>query len=173
MTQRLTVGKIVNTHGLRGEVRVIAETDFPEQRFAPGSKLFVETSPATPVTVASTRQHKQFTLVTFTGLTDINQVEAFKGHALTVDAAVLAHDLAPDTYYYADIVGLTIITDAGETLGTVSEILPLGPNDVWVVQRPGKADVLLPFLKSVVTKVDLATKTAYVTVPEGLIDDAD
>ncbi|MCX2455951.1 ribosome maturation factor RimM [Lacticaseibacillus nasuensis] len=173
MPDRYKVGTIVNTHGVRGEVRVIATTDFPAERFAKGSQLIVETTPPTPVTVASARKHKQFTLLTFTEFADMDAVLPFKGHDLSVPAAAVKPLTEPDTYYYRDIIGLTVIDDTGATLGKVSEILTPGPNDVWVIPRPGKPDILLPFLKSVVTAIDLDAKVAHVVVPEGLIDDAD
>lgn len=172
MAERYLVGKIVNTHGIRGEVKVVPVTDFPEQRFAKGSKLVIEAKTPLPVTVVNARLQKQMYLLTFAGFDDINAIEKYKGCELTVDEADQA-ELAPGEYYYHDLVGLTVIDQAGQTLGQVSEILSPGANDVWVIPRPGKSDILLPFLKSVVLDIDLAQKVAHVEVPEGLIDDAD
>ncbi|WP_461213160.1 ribosome maturation factor RimM [Lacticaseibacillus sp. GG6-2] len=166
------VGNIVNTHGIKGELRVIATTDFPKQRFAPGAKLVIDTTPPTNVTVASSRKHKGFILVTLTGYADINQVEAFKGHTLNVTEAE-QQALTEGEYYYRDIIGLHVIDQNDTELGVVSEILSPGANDVWVIPRSGKSDVLLPFLKDVVKSIDVANKVAHVEVPEGLIDDAD
>lgn len=172
-SKRYLVGKIVNTHGLRGEVRVIATTDFAAERFAAGSKLVVETNPPTPVTVASSRTHKGLTLVQFEGYADIDAVLPFKGQELTVAAEDQQPLHEPDSYYYHDIIGLTVIAVSDEKIGTVREILSPGPNDVWVITRPGKSDLLLPFLKSVVTEVNLDRREAHVVVPEGLDNDAD
>ncbi|WP_390404658.1 ribosome maturation factor RimM [Lacticaseibacillus jixiensis] len=166
------VGNIVNTHGIRGEVRVIATTDFPEERFKKGTKLVIDTTPNTEVVVASSRKHKDFTLLTFDGYDNINQVEVFKGHTLNVTEEE-QQPLDEGEYYYRDIIGLSVIDQSGQTLGEVTEILSPGANDVWVIKRPGKSEVLLPFLKSVVLSIDLATRTAHVDVPEGLIDDED
>ena len=66
-----------------------------------------------------------------------------------------------------------MIDQHDQKLGVVSEILSPGANDVWVIPRPGKSDVLLPFIKSVVLSIDVASKIAHVDVPEGLIDDED
>lgn len=118
------------------------------------------------------REHKGLTLLTFKDYTDINQVLPFKGKKLQVTETAL-QPLDEGSYYYKDIIGLTVIDEQGQTLGKVNEILSPGPNDVWVIPRSGKSDILLPFLKSVVQSIDLDQKVAHVIVPEGLIDDAD
>lgn len=172
MAELYTVGKIVNTHGIRGELKVLPVTDFPEQRFAAGSQLVIEGKQQTPVTVQAARKQKNLYLLKLKEYDNINDVERFKGLDLGVaEADVQA--LEAGEYYYHDIIGLTVIDQTGATLGQVSEILSPGANDVWVIPRPGKPDVLLPFLKSVVQSIDLAAKVAHVEVPEGLIDDAD
>lgn len=166
------VGKIVNTHGIRGEVRVIATTDFTDNRFKKGTQLVVEMPTGfTPVTVATMRQHKQFYLLQFEGYGNINDVEPFKGHNLKVAASQRADQLAADEYYYGDIIGLEVIEEAdGTSYGKVNEILNPGPNDVWVIKKRGRQDLLLPFLKSVIKRIDLDAGKAYVEVPEGLIE---
>lgn len=174
MPEYYPVGKIVNTHGIRGEVRVMANTDFPDERFKKGAKLFVLSQPAKAVTVASKRKHKDFTLLTFEGYGDINEVLPFKGMELAVDAATLeTAPLKQDEFYYKDIIGMDIKTEDGTLVGQVKEIMELGPNDVWVVKRTGKHDLLLPFIKSVVLTVDVNAKTATVDIPEGLDPDED
>ena len=172
MADLYTVGKIVNTHGIKGELKIMPVTDFPEQRFAPGSELVIEGQTPLTVTVQGARKQKNMYLLKLKGFDDINEVEQFKGRELGVKEADL-QPLSAGEYYYHDIIGLTVIDQNGEALGQVSEIMSPGANDVWVIPRPGKPDVLLPFLKSVVLSVDLDTKVAHVDVPEGLIDDAD
>ncbi|WP_127848739.1 ribosome maturation factor RimM [Lacticaseibacillus hulanensis] len=174
MPEYFRVGKIVNTHGIRGEVRVIAATDFPEARFKKGAQLFVLTNPVKTVTVASSRKHKDFTLLTFEGFGNINDVLPFKGFELAVDAATTEQvPLQEDEFFYKDIIGMTIKTTDGTEVGQVKDIMELGPNDVWVVKRRGKHDLLLPFIKSVVLTVNVADKTAVVDIPEGLDPDED
>ena len=168
------VGKIVNTHGLRGEVRIVAITDFPEERFKKGQHLYIMTkSQPLVVTVESARRQKGMWLVKFKEFNDINEVEKFKG----LDLRVRAEDqqqLDTDEYYYHDIIGIEIIDhNTNETIGKVKEILSPGANDVWVIKRPGKKDVLLPFIKSVVLDVDIKNHKAIVDIPDGLIDDED
>lgn len=168
----LAIGKIVNTHGIRGEVKVISSTDFPEIRFAKGSKLYIfkgaNSAPAAEVTIAHARSHKNFYLVKFEECDNINDVETYKGAVLKVHATQLI-ELPEDEYYFYEIAGCKVVDENGCELGTVTEILTPGANDVWVVQRPGKKDLLLPVIDEVVLKVDIAQKTITVRLMEGLI----
>ena len=86
MTEFLNVGKIVNTHGIRGEVRVISQTDFPEERYRKGQRLtlFRENKAPLELTVAGHRKHKNFDLLTFEGYPTINDVEPLRDGILKV-----------------------------------------------------------------------------------------
>ena len=158
MTTFYKVGKIVNTQGLRGEVRVISTTDFAEERYKKGTEL-----------AASHRRHKNFDLLTFEGMNRIEDVEKYKECLLKVAQEQLT-ELEEDEFYYHEIIGLEIVTDEGEVLGKVTEILSPGSNDVWVVKQKGKKELLIPFIEPVVYKVDKEEKKAYIHLLEGLID---
>lgn len=166
------VGKIVNTHGIKGEVKVVATTDFPETRFQKGAKLVIMGKTNVPVTVTASRVHKGTMLLTFEGYNDINEVLPFKGQLLGVAEADMDQaELQDDEYFYKDIIGMTVQTEDGTEVGTVSEILSPGANDVWVVKRRGKQDLLLPYIASVVLRVDVPNKLTVVDIPEGLDPD--
>ena len=79
-------------------------------------------------------------------------------------------ELEEDELYYHEVIGLEIITDEGEQLGKVSEILSPGSNDIWVVKQKGKKDLLIPFIEPVVYKIDKENKQAFIHVLEGLFD---
>ena len=170
----LNVVKIVNTHGIRGEVRVISQTDFPDERYQKGEKLFLfrEGMPPLELTVAGHRRHKNFDLLTFEGYPNINDVEKFRDGILKVAKDNLAQ-LAEDEYYYHQIIGLIVVDEDDKEIGKIKEILSPGANDVWVVQRKGKKDALIPYIASVVKEIDLANGIVKVELPEGLIDDED
>ncbi|WP_165003389.1 MULTISPECIES: ribosome maturation factor RimM [unclassified Enterococcus] len=174
MTEYLNVGKIVNTQGIKGEVRVISTTDFPEERYKKGTvlTLFQEGKAPVELTVRSHRKHKNFDLLSFEGHPSINDVEKYRDGILKVskDESV---ELEENEFYYHEIIGLKVIEEDGSELGKVKEILSPGANDVWVVQRPKKEDVLLPYIASVVKEVDLDAGIVHVEIPEGLIDDED
>ncbi|PWG00895.1 ribosome maturation factor RimM [Levilactobacillus bambusae] len=167
-----TVGKIVNTHGIRGELKVVPSTDFPKERFKKGSLLYAfkeETAQSVGLMVESAREHKGTILVKFADLPSINDVEKYKGWTLKVAEADLnANELEDGEYYYHQIIGLSVKTVAGEEIGRIKEILSPGANDVWVVSRPGESDLLLPVIKQVVKQVDLPQKQVVVELMEGL-----
>jgi 16S rRNA processing protein RimM len=169
-----TVGKIVNTHGIRGELKILPQTDFPDVRFEPGSVLTFlnpENGATLEATVQSARENKNVYIVKFEQFDNINEVEKYKGWVLKVTEDQLV-DLSEDEYYYHEIVGCRVITDEGLELGTISEILAPGANHVWVVERPkgqGKP-VLIPVIDDVILKVDVAEKTVHIHLMEGLLD---
>jgi 16S rRNA processing protein RimM len=173
MTEKLyTVGKIVNTHGIRGELKIVPQTDFPEERFAKGSQLlFIDPENYTrlPVTVESSRYHKNMYIIHFKGFTNINEVEKYKGWLLKVEEKFLS-DLDEDEFYHHEIVGCTVITDEGQELGTITEILSPGANDVWVVKPKSGKELLLPYIDDVVLNVDVEQKKVTVHILEGLLD---
>ncbi|MFD1067600.1 ribosome maturation factor RimM [Oceanobacillus locisalsi] len=168
-TEKLKIGKIVNTHGVRGEVKLLRITDF-EERFIPGNEVIIVSDDGDiPLTIASHRIHKGFDLLTFEGYTNLNEVEKWKGLHLYIDKKQAA-ELEEHAYYYHEIIGCKVETTEGETLGSVKEILSPGANDVWVVQRPGQKDLLLPYIEDVVKKVDVTSGVISVELMEGLLD---
>lgn len=162
------VGKIVNTHGVRGEVRVLATTDFVDERFAAGNTLYLQEKDAPlALEIEKARQHKGFILVKFVGYDNINDVEKFRDHELMVSADD-QQPLEDGQYYYHQIIGLNVQTTAGRPLGKIKEILSPGANDVWVVERPKQKDLLLPVIDDVVKNVDLDNGLVEVELMEGL-----
>ena len=164
------VGKIVNTHGIRGEVRVIPTTDFVDERFAKDAKLYLagkQGEEPLELTVESARPHKGSLLVKFAGYDNINDVEVFRNRELKVSEED-QQPLEDGSYYYHQIIGLTVKTVDGRELGTIKEILSPGANDVWVVQRPQKSDLLLPKIDDVIKNVDLEQGIVEVELIEGL-----
>lgn len=174
MTEYLNVGKIVNTQGIKGEVRVISTTDFPEERYKKGAvlTLFQEGKAPVELVVKTHRKHKNFDLLSFEGHPSINDVEKYRDGLLKVPKENLV-ELTENEFYYHEIIGLKVIDENEMEIGKVKEILSPGANDVWVVQRPKKSDVLLPYIESVVEKVDIENGLVRVSIPEGLIDDED
>jgi 16S rRNA processing protein RimM len=165
------VGKIVNTHGIRGEVRVISTTDFPEDRYAPGNTLHLfpkgKTEPI-PLTVKTHRKHKQFDLLAFEGHENVNDVEQWKNGILKVSEEQLA-ELPEGEYYFHQIIGCKVFTVDGEEVGVVKEILTPGANDVWVVQTEDGKDVLIPYIEDVVVDVSVDKKEVVIDPLEGLL----
>ncbi|MDU5333457.1 ribosome maturation factor RimM [Enterococcus sp.] len=174
MTNYYKVGKIVNTHGIRGEVRVISTTDFTEERYQVGEQLFLfrDNQDVLPLTIASYRRHKNFDLLSFEGYPNINDVEAFRDGILKISEKQMG-ELDEHEYYYHEIIGLVVVDENDKEIGKITEILSPGANDVWVVKRKGKKDALIPYIESVVKDIDLTEGVVHVEIPEGLLDDAD
>jgi 16S rRNA processing protein RimM len=170
MEEWFNVGKIVNTQGLKGEVRVISKTDFPEKRYKIGNKLFLFLPKSeTPIelTVKSHRTHKSFDMLTFEGYESITEVEKFKEGFLKVPDSQL-DELDEDEFYFHEIIGCTVITTEGKEIGKILEILTPGANDVWVIKAGGK-EILIPYIEDVVKKVDVKEKTIIIEPMEGLL----
>lgn len=165
------VGKIVNTQGIKGEVRVISRTDFPEERYKKGAKLFLDQpgKKMIELTVASHRKHKTFDLLSFENHPNINDVEKYRDGILKISSEQLK-ELPENEYYLHQIIGLTVEDEEGTEIGKVSEVLSPGANDVWVVQRKGEKDLLIPYIEEVVLKVDLEKKSVTIHIMEGLLD---
>jgi len=171
MERWFNVGKIVNTHGIAGEVRVISKTDFKEERYQKGSKLFLflETqSQPVELIVKSWRTHKNFDLLTFEGYHSINDVEKFKGGLLKVSEDQL-NQLEEDEFYFHEIIGCQVMLTNGEELGKITEILTPGANDVWVVKGKGKT-YYIPYIKEVVIEVKIREKIVIIEPMEGLLE---
>ncbi|WP_424925732.1 ribosome maturation factor RimM [Bacillus safensis] len=169
----LNVGKIVNTHGVRGEVRVVSKTDFPEERYKKGSVLYIfkqGQSEPLKVTVASHRQHKQFDLLTFEEINSLNEAEHLKESILKVEKENLG-SLDEGEFYFHQIIGCEVYDEKDKLIGQIKEILTPGANDVWVIGRKGKKDALIPYIPSVVKNIDISSKTVHIEVMEGLIDE--
>lgn len=170
MQQLLNVGKIVNTHGIRGELKILSSTDFPEDRFAKGSELLIvsEQGAPIPVTVETSRFQKNMVIVKFKEYGNINDVEKYKGSMLKITADRQG-ELGEDEFYFHQIVGCEVFTEEGELLGTIKEILTPGANDVWVVKQKNGKDLLLPYIQNVVLQVNVSEKRVTVRLMEGLL----
>lgn len=167
----LSVGKIVNTHGIRGEVKVLLSTDFPEVRFAPKARLLMvhpERGERIEVTVASSRPYKQMYIVKFNEYGNINDVERYKGYELKVSKEERV-ELPENEYYFDEIIGCRVVNEDEEEIGVIEEILRPGANDVWVVKLPSRKDLLLPVIDDVVLDVDVKSKRVKIRLMEGLL----
>ncbi|SDW00625.1 16S rRNA processing protein RimM [Marininema mesophilum] len=165
----LTVGHIAGTHGVRGEVRVVSRTDYPELRFVPKAKLMLshpQLKENLVLTVESVRTHQKWYLIRFQEWPDLTAAEPFKGGTLMVDRSQGVEE--EDGFYHFEIIGCEVVTTEGEYLGTITNILQPGANDVWVVRSPKGKELLIPYIDDVVKDVDVTTKRVTIQWMEGL-----
>ncbi|MEG0448308.1 MAG: ribosome maturation factor RimM [Lysinibacillus sp.] len=166
------VGRIVNTHGIRGEVRILSTTDFEQERFAVGNKLAAfkkEDKKPTWVTIESMRRHKNFILLTFEGMYNINFVEPFKEGMLKISKDQMEADILEENeFYYYDIIGCEVFSEDGERIGEIKDILETGANDVWVV-KGAKKEHYIPYIEDVVKEIDVVEKKVTIHVMDGLL----
>lgn len=168
---RLKVGKIVNTHSLKGEVKVISSTDFEEQRFEKGTELLITrgNQVVKEVTVESYRTHKNNLLVKFVGIDSIEEAEKLKNLQIKIDSDNIG-ELEENEFYFHEIIGCEVFDENGKSLGEISEILTPGANDIWVIKSQNGKEILIPYIEDVVKKIDVENKKIDIEVMEGLID---
>lgn len=165
----LAVGKIVNTHGIRGELRVIPMTsDISRFDYLLYTWIRVD-GKLKEYRVSKVRYHKQFVLVKLQGVDSMTDAEVLKGCELLVDRQN-ARPLEEDEYFICDLIGMKVYEE-DRLLGELTEVLETGSNDVYVVTGEDKKEILVPALKQVVTLVDLKNKSMQVKLPEGLLDE--
>ncbi|MGW4680391.1 ribosome maturation factor RimM [Micromonospora taraxaci] len=189
---QLVIGRIGKPHGVRGEVTVEVRTDEPEARFAPGTVLRTEpgarppsapahsTDPAdepgvpfrvpAELTIEESRFHQGRMLIAFDGILDRNTAEALRGTLLVVDSADVDPPDDPEEFHDHQLVGLAVVTPAGERLGEVARIDHAPSSDLLVLRRPEGRTALIPFVRAIVPEVDLAGGRVIVDPPAGLLD---
>ena len=151
MMKYYIVGQIVNTHGLKGEVKINSETDF--DRFKPGNILYIKRqNEYIKVVVATHRVHKGLDLVSFVNYQDINLIEHFKGCTLVIDDTQL-EELAADEYYFHDLIGKKVYNQNNEYIGDVCDIRDLPHGEILEIKRENKKNGLVPFNKEFIIEV--------------------
>ncbi len=170
MTDIFQVGVIASTHGLQGEVNVFPTTQDP-QRFKKLKKVTLHTQKGEELEldVVSARFFKKFVIVKFKQFSNINEVEKFRGCELTIDRKD-AIKLEPGEFYCADLIGLSIVDEDDNELGTLTEILQTGANDVYEMTRKDSEEkVYIPAIKDCVKAIDVEGKKIVIHVMEGLL----
>ncbi len=165
----LIIGRITRPHGVRGEVKVRPETDFP-QRFAHLRRVLLvsdeRTGTAREVAVESVRPQGTLVLLKLAGVDDREAARALRGAAIAV-AWEERVPLPEGTYYVAEVVGWRVRTETGEALGTITAVLRTAAHDVYRVEGDG-GEVLIPATREVVRAVDPQRGEVVVVLPEGL-----
>ena len=168
MEQLLQVGVISSTHGIRGEVKVFPTTD-DVKRFKKLKKVILDTGRENlPLEVESVKFFKQFAIVKFKGIDNINDIEKYKGKSLLVDREN-AVKLRKDEYFIADMIGLQVYTEDGEAFGVLKDLLETGANDVYIIDSRKHGEILVPPIKQCILDVDIEGQKMTIHLMEGLV----
>jgi 16S rRNA processing protein RimM len=168
-TEWATIGKIVAPFGIRGEMKVFSLSDIPN-RFAQLDALYISPN-YVRASIETVRPFKgDMYLLKLKGIDDANSAETLRKCDLCVPVDQLA-TLPTDSYYQHDIYGLRVFTLVGRDLGTITDIIETGSNDVYVVTDAEDHQFLIPAIKQVIKQVDLIRRVMYIEPMRGLIDD--
>ncbi len=159
----LIVGRILSTHGLRGEIKVQPLTDDPERISSLDYVLVAEHEYG----IESVRQGPNHLLVRLSGVSSVDEASELRGEYMRVRAEDAA-PLPEGAYYHFQILGLRVETTRGEEIGSVDEVMPLEANDVYVV-RGGPQEVLVPAIRDVVKDIDLEAGRMVIEPIPGLL----
>ncbi|MGC6178242.1 ribosome maturation factor RimM [Lacrimispora sp. 38-1] len=169
MENLLRVGVISSTHGVKGEVKVFPTTD-DSTRFKQLKKVILDTGrEQIDLEIEGVKFFKNMVILKFKGYDSIDEIEKYKGKDLLITRD-LAVELGPDENFIIDLIGLLVVTDDGEELGTLTDVIKTGANDVYEVKMTDGREVLLPAIKECVLNVDLEKKTVTVHMMDGLLD---
>lgn len=157
MDEYIYVGKIVNTHGLKGEVRILSDFSMKDKVFVPGTTIYLGRKKEKEI-IASYRHHKIFEMIKMDGYNDINDVLRFKGLYVYIKRCDLK--LGEDEYLETDLINLDVLVD-GKLEGTIVEIRDSGNNKFLVIKTPTK-DVYIPYQKEFIKEVNI--KDNYIII---------
>lgn len=166
----VTIGRIVALFGVRGDVKVLPETDIPN-RFSQLGEVYVGPEHQRRRVTKASPYRESMVLLRLAGIDSANAAAALIGQAIAIPLAQLP-TLPADQYYIHDLIGLRVESSSGQKLGVIVDVLPTGANDVYVVREAGTGrDVLAPAVKEMVKRVDLAAGVIIIDPLPGLFDD--
>jgi len=160
------IGKIVNTHGIKGDLKVIPTTD-DISRFEILDFVYVDRKGnIDKYEIQNVRYHKQFIILKLKNIDDMTTAEGFKNSELKITED-MALPLEEDEYYIRDLYSMRVVTELGEALGIIDDIIFTGANDVYVVCNDDK-EILIPAIKQCILNVDIQNNIMTVRLLEGL-----
>ena len=168
MEKQLQVGVISSTHGVRGEVKVFPTTD-DVTRFRQLKKVYLDTGrEMLPLEIQNVKFFKQFAILKFKGIDNINDIEKYRGKSLMIDRED-AVDLDEDEYFIADMIGMKVCTEDGGEFGTLKDVMETGANDVYIIDSPEHGEVLIPAIRECILDIDMDEERMTIHLMEGLV----
>ena len=167
MEDLLKVGVITTTHGVRGEVKVYPTTD--QERYSDLEYVLLDTGrELRKLDIQNVKFFKNLVILKFKGIDNINDIEMYKQRELWIPREE-AQELDEDEYYIADLIGMNVILEDGNTFGILKDVMETGANDVYIVETQEGQEVLLPAIKECILDVDVENHTMTVHLMKGLI----
>ena len=168
MEDLLQVGVITTTHGIRGEVKVYPTTD-DVHRFEELESVLLDTGKEyRELKIKSVKYFKQYAILKFKGIDNINDIEKYKGKSLFVTREN-AQPLGEDEYYIADLIGMEVYLEDGSHFGTLKDVMETGANDVYVIDTDEHGEVLVPAIRECILDVDIENQKMKIHLMDGLI----
>ena len=168
--EMIALGRIVNTHGIRGELRMLPHNPDTDVLRAGGAVTLRRGEARSEHTLRAVRRHKNLVLLTLAGVDSMTAAEALVGSEVEIPVAALP-ELAEGEAYHFQLLGLEVVTAQGETVGTVAEIFTTAANDVCVVRR-GEREILIPYVDAIVRSVDLEARRLVIDPIPGLLEES-
>ncbi len=169
MVEYLIVGQLINTHGVKGEMKATALTDDP-QRFKKLKWVYIDKNGTLDkYDITGIKFFKQFVILQFKNIDSIEAAEKLKGLYMKIDRAN-AVKLPKDSFFITDILGMSVYDENNKLLGKLSDVIQTGSNDVYIVKNDEGKEILIPALKSVVKEISLEEGKISVVLPKGLLD---
>ncbi len=169
MRQRfIETGKIVGTHGVRGELRVEPWSDSPE--FLKGLKNLYTNGGKTKLPLVSSRVHKGQVLLKLQGVDTVEQADVLRGQVLWLDREDVK--LKPGRFFLQDLIGLRAFDgNTGEEYGILKEVIATGANDVYRIQNSAGKNYLFPAVAHMIKQIDLEKEIIWLLPIPGIFDD--
>jgi len=162
----LLIAEIVGVHGIRGNLRVCSYAE-SDDIFTPGMSVRLKKGDEELLcTLRQVSPYRQGLLISLDGVDDRNRAESMVGYGIHIEKSSLPEP-EEGSYYWSDIIGLSVFDKDDVFLGRVESLIPTGSNDVYVVKN-GNKEILIPAIATVVTEIDLESRILRVELPEGL-----
>lgn len=169
MDKYIRIGRMINTHGIKGEIKIRSYSDFDEQRYVKGNTVYMKVNEEMmPLTVKSYRVHKGFPLVSFEELKDINAVEKYRECELYITDDM--REELDEGYYYDELEGLDAYDTEGNLLGTTIGIEETnGAQDNLRIETESGKTFLVPYIEEFIVEVDLDENRIVIAMQDGLL----
>lgn len=159
----IQIGKLVNTHGIMGEVRILSNSDFADERFKVGNEIIVGKN--NKFKIEKMYKHKNFIICKFVGIKNINDILKYKGQNIYGELLDV-NDLEEDEFLVQELVGMKVYKEE-KLIGKVDEVIEMPTSEILRVNK----NILIPFLKQFIIDVDRKNKTIKVELLDGMIPD--